>query len=231
MKTKKVCGSLTALAAAVLLTGCAMPFGPVPVATNFRTTTQQKLQAGAHWTAITRNMEQELGLALKNGPHRPLYVEPLQATPFNRVVANQLMTSLVNDGYVVSKMPADALKVEIDTQVVEFSADRPQYKFSGQRTLLVEGAWVLSTVHPSPAGLATALIAGDDAYTWFRSQFASGATPKTEIIVTISVSDQLRYYARYTSVYYTTDSDHWLYAGAPQPAMSAVTKSFVVKGG
>ena len=59
-------------------------------------------------------MEQELGLALKNGPNRPLYVQPLQATPFNRVVANQLMTSLVNDGYVVSRTPDDALKVEID---------------------------------------------------------------------------------------------------------------------
>jgi hypothetical protein len=228
MKAKKICGAMLALAAAMLLAGCVMRYGPAPVATNFRTTTQQKLQAGAHWTAITRNMEQELGLALKNGPNRPLYVQPLQDTPFNRVVANQLMTSLVNDGYVVSRTPDDALKVEIDTQVVEFSANRPQYKFSGQRTLLVDGAWVLSTVHPSPAGLATALIAGDDAYTWFRSQFASGATPKTEIIVTISVSDQLRYYARYTSVYYTTDSDLALYA--VPPAEATATKSFVVKG-
>jgi hypothetical protein len=229
MKAKTVCGAVTALAAAVLLAGCAMPFGPAPVPTNFRTTTQQKLQAGAHWTAITRNIEHELGLALKHGPNRPLYVQPLQATAFNRAVANQLMTSLVNDGHVVAKLPDDALKVEIDTQVVEFAANRPQYTFSGQRTLLVEGAWVLSSVHHTAAGLATAAIAGSDAYSWFRSQFAPGATPKTEIIVTISVSDQLRYYARYTSVYYTTDSDQSLY-GAPQPASPALTKSFVVKG-
>jgi hypothetical protein len=230
MKTIKICGASAALAAAVLLAGCALPFGPAPVATNFGTTTQAKLQAAAHWSAITRHIEHELGPALANSPRRPLYVEPLQSSQFNRAVASQLKTSLVNDGYVVSKVPDNTLKVEIDTQVVEFSKDRPQYTFSGERTLLAEGAWVLSSVHHTAAGLATASIAFRDAEFWFRSQFASGATPKTEIIVTISVSDQLRYYARYTSVYYTTDSDHMLYGGALNGAESA-TKSFVVKGG
>lgn len=213
----------------VLATGCATPYSPVPVATHFPTSEQQKLQAGAHWTAITGHIEKQLLPALNNIPRGALYVQPLQATPFTRAVAGQLMTSLVNDGYVVAKTPHDALKVEVDTQVVAFSGDRPQYKYHGERSALVAGVWALTEVGHTALGLATAAIFADDAYAWFRSQFSSGDTPKTEIIVTVAVSDDQRYYARQTSVYYTVDSDRRLYETAPLPPAQPV-KTFAVIG-
>lgn len=221
-----------ALAAALLATGCAMPYSPVPVATNFASTQQAKLQAAAHWTAISQHIEKQLAPALKNSPRRPLYVSALQATPFSQAVASQLTTSLVNDGYVVAKTPDAALTVEIDTQVVAFAADRPQYKFAGERSALVAGLWVLTEIEHTAQWFATVAIAGQDAYSWFHSQFAAGATPKTEIIVTVGVSDEQRYYARSTSVYYTTDSDRSLYqlAPPPPPPRPQPVKSFVVKG-
>jgi hypothetical protein len=213
----------------VLATGCATPYSPVPVATHFPTSQQQKLQAAAHWTAITEHVEKQLVPALNNGSNRALYVQPLQDTPFNRAVAGQLMTSLVNDGYVVAKTPDGALTVEVDTQVVAFSGDRPQYKYHGERSALVAGVWALTEVHHTALGLATAAIFADDAYGWFRSQFSSGATPKTEIIVTVAVSDDQRYYARKTSVYYTVDSDRWLYETAPLPTAQPM-KRFAITG-
>jgi hypothetical protein len=212
-----------AAASALLVTGCAVPYNGAPIATNPATTYQAKLQAAGHWSAMARHMERELEPALRNTPKRPLYVKPLEPTPFNQAVASQLMTSLVNDGYVVAKTPAGALNVEITTQVVEFSPNRPQYRSNGERTALVAGLWVLTDIQPHTAAwLASVAIAGRDAYDWFRSEFASGATPKTEIIVNVGVSDEQRYYARYTSVYYTVDSDRSLY--------QQLSKSIAVRG-
>lgn len=215
----------SALAAGLLLAGCAMPYSPAPVATNFPSTLQPKLQAAAHWGVIARHMATELGPTLKTAPSRSLYVDPLQSTTFTQGMKSQLMTALVNDGFVVVRKPVPgALRIELDTQVVAFSKDRPQYRYAGLPTALASGAWVLTSIQHSPEWLATAGVYGYDAYRWFTAQFAPGATPKTEMIVTLSVADEQRYYARTTSVYYTSDEDAMLYDTAYQP-----TKTFAVK--
>jgi hypothetical protein len=214
-----------ALCGALLTAGCAVPYSPAPVATNFPSTQQAKLRAAAHWGVIARHMAGQLAPSLKVNAKRPLYVASQQSSAFAQGVSAHLVTALVNEGYVVVKVPdANTLRVELDTQVVAFSAKRPQYKFAGERTALVAGAWVLTGIDHTIEWLATAAIAGQDAYAWFRSQFATGATPKTEIIVNLSLADESRYYARATSVYYTTDSDRALYDAAFQPS-----KTFAVR--
>ena len=217
-----------ALLGAVLMAGCATPYSPVPLATNYPTSTQSKAQAAAHWMVITSHIEKELLPTLKSMPNRRLYVAPGQATPFNQAMRGQLITELVRDGQLVAKNGDGAVTIDIDTQVIEFSPKRPQYKFTGERSALAAGAWVITGVEHSNAWLATVAIAGHDAYSWFHSQFAPGPTPKTEIIITVSVSDAQRYIARSTSVYYVTDSDRSLYGGSDsQPA----TKTIMVRGG
>ncbi len=210
--------------------GCAVPHSPAPVATNMPRMEQPKLQAAAHWTAISAHLQRQLAQALGGAPRGPMYVQPLQRTAFSHAVATQLTTSLVQGGFTVSPSPDVPFKVEIETQVVPFTASRPQYVFSGERSALATGLWAIAEVHPTSAGLLTAAIFADDAYGWFRSGFASGATPATEIIVTVSVSDDQRYYARHTSVYYTTDSDRALYL-EPPPPRAQPTRTFAVKGG
>jgi len=222
-----------------LLAGCAAPYSPAPLAANAPMYKQDKLQAVAHWKAISSHIEKQLEPAIRRTPNIPLYVEPVQFTAFNQTMASQLITSLVNDGYVVGKAPAGALKVEIDTRVVAFGADRPQYMFAGARSELMGGAWVLTNVNDvgAPAAAEAQPLQHRDAYSWFRSEFSSGLTPKTEIVLTISVSDERRYYARSTSVYYVTDSDRYLYEVAPPPSKDQpppppqLTKTFTVRGG
>lgn len=215
-----------ALAGALLVAGCAVPYSPAPVATNFPSTQQAKLQAAAHWGVIARHMVKELGPTLKVNARRAFYVAPMQGSTFSKAAATHLVTALVNEGYAVVKNPEPGvLKLELDTQVVAFSAKRPQYKFAGERTALVAGAWVLTGIDHTIEWLASAAIATEDAYSWFRSQFATGATPRTEIVVTLSVADEQRYYARTTSVYYTVDEDRALYDAAFQPS-----KTFAVRG-
>ncbi|MDY0963529.1 hypothetical protein [Massilia sp. CFBP9026] len=219
----------SALAAGLLLAGCAMPYSPAPVATNFASTHQPKLQAAAHWGVIARHMATELGPTLKTAPSRSLYVEPLQLSIFSTGVKSHLVTALVNDGFVVVKNPVPgALKIELDTQVVAFSADRPQYRYAGLPTALASGAWVLTSIQHSPEWLLTAGVYGFDAHRWFTAQFAPGDTPRTEMIVTVSVADEQRYYTRNTSVYYTSDEDLALYDAA-QAAPVPTSKTFAVK--
>jgi len=122
---------------------------------------------------------------------------------------------LIDQGRIVSKAPTNALIVDIDTQAIQFSANRPQYNHVGEASILAAGVWALSAVNATAAGVLTTGVASADAYTWFKSEFASGATPQTEIIITTSITDDTRYLARNTSVYYVADTDRSLYEGLP----------------
>ncbi|WP_229212411.1 hypothetical protein [Duganella sp. HH105] len=215
-----------------MLAGCASRYTPTPLAANFPTTKQAKLQAAYHWGVISDNIEKNIVAQLKKGPPRPVFLnEPKEPSAFQRALTTQLTTSLVNDGYVVSRSPAGSLKIDMDVQAVTFTANRPQYRYHGESAALATGVWVLSEIEaPLMANVAVAAGAWDS-YEWFNAQFAPGATPKTEIIVTVSVSDQFRYVARTTSAYYVADSDRILYGIVdPEPVDPAQTRIFKVRG-
>lgn len=217
----------TATALAAALAGCAVPYSPAPLATNFPTARQEKLQAASHWNAIADHIEQRVVTEMKKHPQRPFHIaEVKDASPFQRAVTNQVITSLVKDGFVVARAPAGAWKVELDVQAVTFTPNRPQYRYSGAHVALANGAWVLSDINPT-VGIV-ALAGAGDAYHWFHSQFAPGETPKTELIVTLSVGDGFRYYARSTSAYYVADTDRALYGIKEEDA--PLTTVFKVRG-
>ncbi|WP_338763351.1 hypothetical protein [Massilia sp. METH4] len=218
----------TATALAAALAGCAVPYSPAPIAANFPAARQEKLQAASHWNAVADHIEQRVVTEMKKHPQRPFYIAAdKDASPFKRAVTNQIVTSLVKDGFVVSRTPAGAWNVELDIQAVTFTPNRPQYRYSGAHTALATGAWVLSDIDPA-VGLVS-LAGAADAFRWFHSQFAGGATPKTELIVTLSVGDQFRYYARSTSAYYVADTDRALYGIKEEDTQ--LTKVFQVQGG
>lgn len=219
----------SAILAAAVLAGCAAPpYTPTPLATNFPSTEQNKLQAAAHWGAIARHLEKRLLEEMKNGPQRPFFIhENPQATPFQRALTTQIISSLVSDGYAVSRAPAGALRIDLDVQALTFSAERQQYRPSFTSNLISNGVWVASAQDPTAKS---------------RSAFAPGETPRTELIITVSVSDQYRYYARTTNAYYVSDLDRALYgikeelppatpaAAAAVAAAPQLTTNFPVKG-
>ncbi|NWG32755.1 MAG: hypothetical protein HXY29_14870 [Rhodocyclaceae bacterium] len=195
---------------AAILAGCATPYSEAPLATNFPTMKQEKVQAAAHWDIIAKDVATRITARLPE--KRPLHVvQKPGESAFDRAFSNMLISSLVANGQTVLRQPADALSIEVDTQVVGFSANRPQYKYVGAASALATGLWALDGVEATAAGAATALVFAGDAYAWFRSEFATGETPQTEIIITTSVNDGNRYLSRHTSVYYVADSDRALY--------------------
>jgi hypothetical protein len=217
----------SAIVAAAALAGCtAPPYSPTPLATNFPSAEQNKLQAAAHWAAIAKHLEKRLVEEMRKGPQRPYFIhENPQATPFQRALTTQIISSLVSDGYVVSRAPAGALRIDLDVQALTFSPDRPQYRPSFTSNMIANGVWVASRQDPTARS---------------RSAFAPGATPRTELLITVSVSDQFRYYARSTNAYYVADTDRSLYGikeelppastGTSVAAAAQLTTNFVVKG-
>lgn len=204
----------TALLCLPLIAGCATPYSEAPLATNFATTKQPKLQTAAHWNVIAGDVAKQISTELKD--KRPLFVNQSSVkTAFDRAFTNDLISALVAAGYTVLKGPAGALSVDVDTQAVRFSSDRPQYKHIGLATALTTGVWALRDVNLNKVGkvlgAGVAVAAAADSYAWFKSEFATGETPRTEIIVTTSVSDANQYLARSTSIYYVADADSQMY--------------------
>lgn len=217
-KGKRMTGTriVAALLCLPLFTACATPFSETPLATNLPTSKQQRLQAAALPNVIAGDVAKQISSGLKE--KRPLFVnQSLVKTAFDRAFTNDLIFALVAEGYTVTKSPDGALIVDVDTQAVRFSPNRPQYNHAGLATAVTPGVWVLRNVRldavgEAPgAGAGVAVAADADAYTWFRSEFATGETPQTEIIVTTSVSDARQYLARSTSIYYVADSDSRMY--------------------
>lgn len=209
-----------------LLAGCAAPYTPVPVATNFPTSTQDTLRAAEHWKTIAADLEQRLVAEMKGGPKRPFHIaEKAGATPFQRVLTSQLITALVKDGYVVAHAPAGALKIDIDLQTLRFAPGRRQYR--GEMAALAAGVWVQRGVDLSEGAAAPT----PDTSKYHYTRFADGATPKTEVIVTLSVSDQYRFYARTASAYYVAEADRELY-GIPSDDIKRLDnmKTYQVRG-
>lgn len=208
--------TLPMLLAAALAGACATRSDEAPRATTVPPGKQEKLQAAAHWQTITADAARRLNSALPAALAHPLYVEPVRPTAFNRAVANQLITWLVDQGHTVARSPADGLKlikVEVDTQVVAFSPGRAQGSYAGVPTVSSDGD--MEAIGAS----ATA-----------ASGCANGEAPQTEIILNLSVADDERYLARSTTVYYLTDSDRKLYENDTAGETGLAARNFPVRG-
>ncbi len=222
-------GVLAMAAASALLAGCANQYAPAPAPTDFPASSQPKLQAAAHWGAIAGTIEQRLTEDLRKAPQRPYYVAepPPEASPFQRALTEHITSALVKSGHVVSRVPAGSLKVDVDVQALTFSPQRAQRLPGAIPTAIAAGVWMLALT--SDAVLATgAGVAAHEAYNYRLGQFGAGPIPKTELIVTVSISDQYRYYARNSSAYYVADSDRSLY-GLPDDDDKAF-KTFSIRG-
>lgn len=218
---------ITALLCLPLCTGCATHFSEAPLATNFPTSKQAKLQAAAHWKVIAEDVAKQISARLKD--KRPLFVnQPSVKTAFDRAFTNELISALVTEGFVVLKNPAGALSVDVDTQAILFSPNRPQYKHAGMATALTGGVWALHEAEATAVAVLVATAASVDAFSWFRSEFATGNTPQMEIIVTASVSDANQYLARSTNIYYVADTDSRMYQH--EPPFQAQTRNIGVTG-
>lgn len=214
------------LAAGVLLAGCATSYSEAPIASNFATTKQQKLQAGSHWNAIAGDAADSISTALKLGKgciapspecNMVFVREVKNPSAFAQAFRTQFITSLVNKGINVALIPGGSIEIDFDIQPLKFSAGRPDGKFTSA-AYLYTGLWALHGIWEDVSkGVAGGVALGAfDVNRWLTSDLASGPTPRHEIIVTASASSSERYLGRVTNVYYLADTDDALYQSAPR---------------
>ncbi len=214
MQRKLVIGLL---AGSVVLSGCVARHSEAPIATNFAAQKQLKMQSASHWQLIARDAAAQLIAALPE--KHPLHVRQSDTqSPFEKAFTGQLIGELNRAGYPVMKTEgrSDTLLVEVSATPLLFSRNRLQGKPVGRWSMLTAGLWVLREIYEdsSLTGATMATAVTLDALEWFHSESASGPTPRTELIVTTSISNAERYYAQVSSTYYTTDSDWNLYSGS-----------------
>ena len=196
------------------------PSNETPIAVNFKTTTQLKLQAAQHWARIADDTARSIGESLRKvgkcgqtfEPCKAVYVNPpVNITEFSRAFYNQVITALVKADFAVARTPESDLTLDIDIQRILFSLNRPQYRYAGVATELGPGVWALRDVAYVNPNNGDVIPPSEDALHWFRSEFASGQTPQYEILVTVSVGSKNRYLGRATNAYYVADADRHLY--------------------
>lgn len=215
--------SFVALAAsAVLLAGCAAPYSEAPTATNFKTEQQKKLQSVSHWQLIAEDTSAQLVSVLPSEKKRIYVVQNDKQSAFQKAFNQQLISSLIAAGYPVMKHQnmGDTLTVEVKVDPVRFSENPKRTQNVGEATTLAGGLWVLRDIYSNVsagAGMMAAAV-GYDVFNYVNSENSSGKTPKTELLVTTTVSDNNRFYANSSNVYYTTASDWYNYTTAkPKP--------------
>ncbi len=98
-----------------------------------------------------------------------------------------------------------------DESFIVFAANRPQYRYAGVPVELGPGIWAIRDVIDGSADNPAQSPAVPDALHWFRSEFASGQTPRTELFITVSITDSRRFLSRSSNAYYITDADKHLY--------------------
>jgi len=201
------------------------PYGEAPVAVNFQTSYQFKLQALQHWRSAADFAAEDLHKRLQSAGicstgstcDQELFVRKpcigpncdasSCSTAFTRTFHDLLESALSKRGFQLSARASENnLTIGIDSQAIQFSSDRPQLRAAGELVKLGEGVWALRDV-ASPLNIAARpnnIIAGRLVEpnsvivpNWFKSNYASGDTPRS-------------------TVYYVADTDtqHYL-CGAP----------------
>jgi hypothetical protein len=212
---------------------CTTPYSEVPVAVNFPTTKQEKLQSAHHWQVVAQAIAARLTTALQQEQEcraQPMICSTVavatsdRPSPFEKGLAAALTTELVQKGWKVrTELPAEIV-VRLDIQAHRFQNRPADGKFTSLAALGV-GLWVVSDDENigiwrniSPGAAVLTGLTAYDIWRWQMSEFAKGPTPEVELIVSAAATREGIYLARTTDVFFVADSDVTLYLPPPAPA-------------
>lgn len=201
---------LTLGCAAAVLAGCAT--SPIPVSENFPLTVQPKVRSAGHWNLVSKDVAaQTLQTLTKVGSSSGLYVAlPANATPFDKVFRELLITELVKSGRVVQQAPDNALEVSYEVQIVRHDSPRPNF-VPGRFTMITAGLYAMYGLRAQHLDVALAGGLGLAAVADYVASVDSGGPTHTEMVLTTTVATGGRYLARKTDIYYLQDEDAALF--------------------
>lgn len=226
-----------------ILAGCT--HRPIPLATSYPISAQQKMQAAHHWDVlaedVARRLKKMMDVTFVNAvTPPPIYIQPGSEgqSSFGRVFHRLLANQLVKLGLVVltsRALPAqmgaysdsisfrDTLVINYDMEVVHFPDRRLTYPIPGTFSLLAGGVWLVSRAiddwaHPGAA--AFPVTAAADAYL-MKDLYLPGET-NTEVVITTGATVNQQHIFGDTSIYYINEGDADLYYAGGGKSFSVV---------
>ena len=178
---------LTLGCAAAVMAGCAT--SPIPVSENFPLTVQPKVRSAGHWNLVSKDVvAQTLQTLTKVGSTSGLYVSlPPNATTFDKVFREFLLTELVRSGRVVQQSPDQAMEVSYQVQVVRHESPRPQF-VPGRFTMITAGLYALYGLRAEHLDLQLVGGLGLAAVADYVASVDSGGPTHTEMVLTTTVA-------------------------------------------
>jgi hypothetical protein len=186
---------------------------PVPLATSYPLSFQQKMQAVEHWQLLAEGLSNDLTNQIRLRPdlvNRPIFVAQKHRAGFPEAFENYLTTALANRQFMAARNPSGAaLVLDYGIQQIRHTPGRNRNPFPGIGTLAGTAAWLghQGASHWSGGDWAIAAIPAGAAL-----DLLSQIVPtNTEVIITVGLSANGQNIMRQSRNFYIPDGDAWQY--------------------
>jgi len=190
----------------LFLVGCTQ----VPYPVTYPFAKQEKMQAAQHWDILATDVAKQIKIARdqnKEIKHIPVFVQPVDQTPFGKVFQNLITSRLVQNGVPVSPYENDSLHFSYNARVLQHSKrdiKNPPLLYSavGLGITVTRNVDSDDLKHIAfPIGLIADGI---------RSATA-GKTPNEEVIISLALKHNDNFIIHRSDIYYINKSDGWHY--------------------
>ncbi|OQW95669.1 MAG: hypothetical protein BWK79_01610 [Beggiatoa sp. IS2] len=212
----------------LLLIGCT--HSPIPLATSYPISTQQKMQAAYHWDVLAKHLAERLkasvGTTFAGSPTPPPLIvrvsKEQEKTPFGKTFYHLLVNKLVQQGmvvltnsagsgttYVDTLSYANNLVIDYDVQVIQHKDRRLTYPPFGTFTGLATTFWLVAQGVDSWKYTEAAIIplaAVADIYA--AKDYYLPAKTNTEVVINTSATLNQQYIFGSSDIYYVNDGDY-----------------------
>lgn len=183
----------------------------VPEPSSYGHTMQSKMQSAYHWEVMADDVAKQIRARLDEpyGTGKDagtFFVNRSEdRTPFSEAFHDLLISSIVEEGMAVAAQMMDGVRVvDYDVKVVHHKADR--------------GAAQPETLIGQILRRGITVVRDTVAFGAFQAQ----KVPHSEVMVTVSITENNEYILHSTDIYYINDPDFWHY-GVSGPTLKTMS--------
>lgn len=182
----------------------------VPYPVTYPFAKQEKMQAAQHWDILATDVAEQIKIARNNNSNvrnMPVFVKPVEQTPFGTIFHSLVTSRLVQKGVAVSPYENDALHLEYEARILQHSKRdirNPPLLYSAvglgitvSRSVDSKDLWDLAF----PIGMIADGI---------RSSTAGGISNE-EVIISLALKHNDAFIVHRSDIYYINKSDGWHY--------------------
>jgi len=212
----RVSHSVVILSISLLSAGCANlhsenKYAPYPLAQMPEKAYQEKMQAAAHWEALSVNEAAEIAKVVPSNAAIS-FATKSNSSAFDKAYKKMLTSNLLKQGVrVASSSSGVDYLINYEAQIISHRGRDSQRMPAGSLTAATGGAFLIAHAaqHWNPAGLAIIpfAIAGD----MYLANNRDAGTPNTEVLMTTEVHQRGQIKQSDTRIYYFNPGDRSLY--------------------